>query len=136
MGIKRASERRQDRDGSIAILVRNADTICFSFKDTTHPFRVTHLIPLITIYLYIRYDPTRPQVLIAPARGVSTILSDQLVAALSSYYKNDGTSAVPQNKESKLQFAHIRSLYPKFQYSDVASHPAIVILPYQVCPVL
>lgn len=136
MGIRRVSEKRQDRDGSITILVRSADTIRFSFKDTTHAFRVTHLIPSITIYLSIRYDPTRPQVLIAPARGVSTIISDQLDAALSSYYKNDGKSAVPQNKESKLQFAHIRSLYPKFQYSDIASHPAIVVLPYQVCPVL
>ena len=31
-----------------------------------------------------------------------------------------------------LAFAHIRDLYPHFQYSDLAAHPAIVVLPYQV----
>ena len=31
-----------------------------------------------------------------------------------------------------LSFAHIRDLYPHFQYEDLAGHPAMVILPYQV----
>ena len=31
-----------------------------------------------------------------------------------------------------LSFFHIRDLYPRFQYTDIAAHPAIVLLPYQV----
>ena len=31
-----------------------------------------------------------------------------------------------------LSFSHIRDLYPRFQYTDIAAHPAIVLLPYQV----
>lgn len=31
-----------------------------------------------------------------------------------------------------LTFVQIRDLYPHFEYSDLAKHPAIVILPYQV----
>jgi hypothetical protein len=27
---------------------------------------------------------------------------------------------------------HIRELYPHFKYTDLASHPAVVILPYQI----
>lgn len=35
MGIEKVSERGQGRDGLIATFVRSADTICFSYKDTT-----------------------------------------------------------------------------------------------------
>lgn len=31
-----------------------------------------------------------------------------------------------------LTFAPIRDLYPHFEYADLANHPAIVVLPYQV----
>ena len=31
-----------------------------------------------------------------------------------------------------MQFKRIRDLYPRFEYSDLASHPAIVLIPYQV----
>jgi hypothetical protein len=78
----------------------------------------------------------RSQVLIAPARGVSPVISAQLDAALSNYYSNNMTSTSPRIEKPRLQFAHIRSLYPRFQYTDIASHAAIVILPYQVHPAL
>lgn len=78
----------------------------------------------------------RSQVLIAPARGVSPVISQQMDAALSNYYANNMTSTSPRVEKPRLQFAHIRSLYPRFQYTDIASHAAIVILPYQVHPAL
>lgn len=78
----------------------------------------------------------RSQVLIAPARGVSPVISAQLDAALFNYYANNMTSSAPLVEKPRLQFAHIRSLYPRFQYTDIASHAAIVILPYQVHPYL
>ena len=38
-----------------------------------------------------------------------------------------------QNKlNSSLIFTPIRDLYPHFLYTDIAAHPAVVILPYQV----
>ena len=97
---------------------------------------IPNLQPFSTMQLCIRYNPVRSQILIAPARGVSVTLSDQLEAALSDYYRNDMSGTVPLYDKLKLQFAHIRSLYPRFQYTDIASHKAIVILPYQVCPAL
>ena len=33
---------------------------------------------------------------------------------------------------SAKNFKKIRDLYPHFEYSDLASHPAIVLIPYQV----
>jgi len=71
-------------------------------------------------------------VLIAPARGVSGELSRQLHAALQNFITSSSRSTAITASSQTLTFAHIRDLYPHFQYSDLASHPAIVVLPYQV----
>jgi len=71
-------------------------------------------------------------VLIAPARGVSGELSRQLHAALQNFITSSSRSTAITASSQTLTFAHIRDLYPHFQYSDLASHPAIAVLPYQV----
>ena len=88
-------------------------------------------------------------VLIAPARGVSVELSRQLQSALQQYtstatttttttppttsaHASSFSTAAASSSTPSLSFSHIRDLYPHFQYSDLAAHPAIVILPYQV----
>jgi hypothetical protein len=38
----------------------------------------------------------------------------------------------PALSPSNLAFANIRDLYPHFEYSDIGSHPAMIVLPYQV----
>ena len=70
-------------------------------------------------------------VLIAPARGVSGELSRQLHVALQNFTSSFSATTTSSSSPS-LAFAHIRDLYPHFQYSDLAAHPAIVVLPYQV----
>jgi hypothetical protein len=89
----------------------------------------------------------RKEVLIAPARGVNSILAMQLLTAYKYRTdheknsnerngKNGKIGGVKKTKSSLLRdgfsFSHIRDLYPIFEYKDIASHPAIVILPYQV----
>ena len=59
----------------------------------------------------------RPQVLVAPSRGVNPRLLAQLKDAAQQH-------SVP--------IAPIRALYSSYSYADLASHPAIVVLPYQV----
>ena len=86
--------------------------------------------------------PLDKAVLIAPARGVSGELSRQLQSALQNYNTAaaaaastsaaSSTTTTTTTSTPSLSFAHIRDLYPHFQYSDLAAHPAIVVLPYQV----
>ena len=77
------------------------------------------------------YNPTRPEIILGPYRDnlnfptfdeklawKHPIMVSLLVAAAST-----GT---------KLKFARLRQLYPKYSLSDLAAHPAMVITPYQV----
>ena len=85
------------------------------------------------------------EILIAPARGVNPYLSKQLISAYKlkideeNNDKNGNTDRIKGVKKTKsslakdgYSFSHIRDLYPRFEYEDIASHPAIVIIPYQV----
>lgn len=85
------------------------------------------LLPNMCGYVTARYKPTRREVLIAPARGVNSQLSKQLADALHTFQSQQHGNAT-----STLSLAHIRDLYPHFEYSDLAAHPALIILPYQV----
>jgi hypothetical protein len=100
--------------------------------------------------------PVRWEVLIAPARGVSGVLSKQLRIKLTeareaggilkdsrfeghesrhtAYLQSEKSTIKnrPALSPSNLAFAHIRDLYPHFEYSDIGSHPAMIVLPYQV----
>jgi hypothetical protein len=83
----------------------------------------------------------RKEILIAPARGVNSILSMQLLTAFkyrTDHEKNGKNVKITEEKAKSsllrdgFSFSQIRDLYPVFEYKDIASHPAIVILPYQV----
>lgn len=71
-------------------------------------------------------------ILIAPARGVNTKISEQLKSGVISYRNKRNKVVKLKNPETFFTFSHIRDLYPKFEYTDIAQHPAIVVLPYQV----
>ena len=73
-------------------------------------------------YTGVTYNPTRRQVLIGPGRGVK----DHFVQQLDNAARNKRFQNQP------LQFKRIRDLYPHFEYSDLAAHPCIVLIPYQV----
>jgi hypothetical protein len=75
------------------------------------------LMPSYCGYVSAVYTPTRTEVLIAPGRGTD----DQLVARVVSVGGEAGHKIVP-----------MRELYPHYEYSDLASHKAFIILPYQV----
>ena len=58
---------------------------------------------------------------------VNSNIEDNFKTEIRPVVKRKGNQNRPP-----LSFSHIRELYPKFEYADLASHPAIVILPYQV----
>lgn len=78
------------------------------------------VIPNFCAYTQVQYRPTRPQVLVGPGRGVHA----GLFAELQLEAKRAGGKF--------KNFATIRDLYPHYEYSDLAAHPAIVLIPYQV----
>jgi len=98
------------------------------------------LLPSYCGYIQDRYKPTRTEILIAPARGVCKALNRMLVQNVAKANLNrklERSSDQKQQKQQKqqqkiLKVAHIRDLYPHFKYSDIAAHPAIIILPYQI----
>ena len=112
------------------------------------------LLPNLCGYITDRYHPVRPEILVAPARGVNHIIAEQLFAAVHDFTSLSKAHAITGSKHNQqisvqskherihndkitngtfeVRVAHIRELYPHFEYSDIAKHPAIIILPYQV----
>jgi len=80
------------------------------------------VLPNYCGYTGVTYNPTRRQILIGPGRGVK----DHFVQQLDSAARNK------RFQGQQLQFKRIRDLYPHFEYSDLAAHPCIVLIPYQV----
>ena len=70
-------------------------------------------------YVEASYSPSRTEILIGP-RGTK----------LGSIFNE--LQRVKQKMSSKLTFIYVKSLYPKFRYANLASHPAICIWPYAV----
>ena len=83
------------------------------------------LLPSLVGYVTVTYSPTRPAFLLGPSRGVNQRLQRELRAALDQHNSKSVGAA-------KLAIAPIRDLYTQFQYSDLAAHPGVVWLPYQV----
>lgn len=78
-------------------------------------------VPVIQSYCgYVDaiYTPMRLEILVGPARGVNQLLYEDLESAAF--------------RHGRYVFASIRELYPSYTYEDLAAHPAMVILPYQV----
>ena len=67
------------------------------------------------------YGPGRPEVLLSMAQHVEIALLPALEQAVRA-----------RRLERDVSFAHIRRLYPRYRYVDLARHPCIVLVPYQV----
>lgn len=115
------------------------------------------VVPNFCNYITDRWNPTRPEILVGPGR-ISVpgkyMIRDELNAAaavaagkvlgggggkrLGINIKRAGINKA-QHRTAKsphvtwpLEFVSIREKYGRFEYSDLASHPAIVLIPYQV----
>lgn len=86
-------------------------------------------MPSLSGYISERYNPQRREILIGPSRGVNANLIRHLKLIQETY--NVGLVDNTQ-KLNKLDFRQIRDLYPGYEYSDLARHPAVVLLPYQI----
>ena len=75
------------------------------------------LLPSYCGYPKVTYSPSRPQILVGPSRD----LNAHLYTILKS---KAGAIGIP--------VAAIRELYSKYEYADLAAHPAMVYFPYQV----
>jgi hypothetical protein len=86
----------------------------------------------------VTYKPSRPELLIAPARDVHPVLSARLITELTGPSRGFFTSLLNsfsgegEGRSAGFTVKHIHDLYPHFEYSDLASHPAVLLLPYQV----
>ena len=83
-------------------------------------------IPNFCGYTKHTYKPSRSHVLVGPSRhspGGQMLVSDEKIGLLSALERQ--RSAFPD-----LEFATIRDLYPHYEFSDIAAHPAVVIIPY------
>lgn len=78
----------------------------------------TYTLPLYCCCLQALYSPNRPEILVGPGRQVNNRLFKELTKT---------------GKQHDITFARVRDLYPKFDYSDLTQHRAIVLMPYQVC---
>lgn len=76
-------------------------------------------------YITARYNPVRLEVLLGPARGINEQLATELQASLATYHA--------MHTDFKLRIEPIRSLYKAhYDYKDIAAHPAMIFLPYQI----
>jgi len=84
------------------------------------------LLPSYCGYVTARYTPIKTEILLAPARGVNGKIAASLQDHTKQYNSNLCLGCNPIN------IVPIRELYPYFKYEDIANHPAIVIIPYQI----
>ena len=119
------------------------------------------LLPNFCDYVNAKYKPTKREILIGPARGINSRLLEDLKSIFAKLLSNPHTSdisdsnsnsnansntntntdtdtdnsafpALPVSPDS-LYLSQIRELYPlHYEYSDIAAHRAMVLLPYQV----
>lgn len=82
------------------------------------------LLPSLVLYITDTYAPTRPEVLLGPSRGVNGHLQRLLFAAIDAHS--------PLEDRGRISLVPIRDLYPQYRYADLAAHPCVVLLPYQV----
>jgi hypothetical protein len=80
------------------------------------------LLPSFCGYTNVHYNPTRKEFLLAPihARHFEPIFLKKLVRWLHRFGSNE------------IVVARIKDLYKHYEYSDLASHRAIIHVPYQV----
>lgn len=88
--------------------------------------RNVKLLPSLCGYVKARYvyPPERSEILIAPSFSENHIPYNahrDLASALQKIGYKEGVT-----------FSKIRDIYPTYEYEDLAKHPAVVIIPYQV----
>jgi hypothetical protein len=71
----------------------------------------------------LSWAPSRREVLLSMPQAIENALRPALEAAVRA-----------AGLAHHLRFTHIRRLYPRYEYTDLAAHPAIVLIPYQVFP--
>jgi hypothetical protein len=85
------------------------------------------ILPSQCGYTGVTYAPSRSEILVGPGRSnedsPGQAVHDHLVKSLIDTATQLG---------SELEFHPVRELYPFYEYSDLVSHQAIVLLPYQV----
>lgn len=80
------------------------------------------VLPNLCGYTNSKYMPSRHHVLIGPGR----------LSPGGEAIQNELLRFVADSATSDIELIHIRKLYTKFEYADLAAHPAIVLIPYQV----
>ena len=92
------------------------------------------LLPTLALYVTARYNPTKPEILLCPStRPVAPPLYNELMRALDVFKKRyKQTHDKKTIADGGLLIAPVRSLYQKFEYSDLEAHPAIILMPYQL----
>jgi hypothetical protein len=75
------------------------------------------LLPSFCAYVNTKYNPQRMQILVGPGRGLNAalLMQPRRVAA-----------------DANIAISAIRDLYPRFEYTDLTAHPAMVLMPYQI----
>lgn len=84
------------------------------------------LLPSYCGYVTARYNPVKKEILLAPARGVNGEIAASMQVHVKQYNADLCSGC------NHIDIIPIRELYPYFKYEDIANHPAIVIIPYQI----
>ena len=89
--------------------------------------RHVELLPSFCGYVNTSYIPMKGKdILLAPSRGLNPTVANLLFSSLMEFNAQ-------RMKSDMIRISAIRTLYPiHYDYSDLSSHPAIVIIPYQV----
>ncbi len=80
------------------------------------------LLPSFCNYTNSVYNPKRKEFLLTSIHSTNFefIFNKLLNESLDRYYTN------------QIQIVPLRTIYPKYKYSDLTNHPAIIYVPYQV----
>ena len=79
------------------------------------------VVPNACNYLHATYSPSRPQFLVTPIH--SRELHDY-------FYTRFDEALMRKNRDFVIM--PLRELYPQYLFSDIAAHPGVIYLPYQV----
>lgn len=93
------------------------------------------LLPTLALYVTACYKPTKREILLCPStRPVAPPLYNELMSALDVFNKRYKTTHNKSNTiaDGGFLISPVRTLYKKFEYSDLAAHPAIILMPYQL----
>lgn len=80
------------------------------------------VLPSFCDYTKATYNPTRPEFLLTPTHDIN----------FKNIFQKLLNKSLEQYKGNEIKIATIRSLYSNYKYSDIAGHPAIIHVPYQV----